>query len=59
MDLAAITRIFRDESGTTAIEYALIGALVCLAAIIAITALGGSVHGLYDQVATDFADAVN
>jgi pilus assembly protein Flp/PilA len=59
MDFAAITRIFRDESGTNAIEYALIGALVSTAAIIAISALGGSVHGLYDQVATDFTDAVD
>jgi pilus assembly protein Flp/PilA len=59
MNLAAITRIFRDESGASAIEYALIGALVSLAAIIAMTAMGSSLRVLFEQVTADFTAAVN
>lgn len=42
---------FREEEGATAIEYALIAALVAVAIIVALEALGTSVGGLYDSVA--------
>lgn len=35
-----IARIFRDESGATAIEYGLIAALISVAAIVAFTSVG-------------------
>ncbi|MCW5772486.1 MAG: Flp family type IVb pilin [Rhodospirillaceae bacterium] len=41
----------RDEKGATAIEYALIAALVAVAIIVALEALGTSLGGLYDSVA--------
>lgn len=41
----------RDESGATAIEYGLIAALVAVAIIVAVEALGTSLGGLYNSVA--------
>lgn len=40
-----------DARGATAIEYALIASLIAVAIIGAVTALGGSVLGLFDEVA--------
>jgi pilus assembly protein Flp/PilA len=37
--MSIITKILRDESGATAIEYGLIAALVSVAAIAALTAM--------------------
>jgi two-component system, NarL family, nitrate/nitrite response regulator NarL len=37
----------RDEEGVTAIEYGLLGALIVIAAIVGMTALGGSLNVLY------------
>ena len=41
-----------DESGATAIEYGLIAALVSVAAIVAMTALGEALQGIFNEVAT-------
>jgi pilus assembly protein Flp/PilA len=40
----------RDEQGATAIEYALIAAVVAVAIIVAVEQLGGSLGLLYDGV---------
>ena len=37
-----------DERGNTAIEYALIAAMVAVAALAGLRILGGGTHGLYD-----------
>jgi pilus assembly protein Flp/PilA len=42
----------RDESGATAIEYGLIAALIAVAIIAAVTAVGGSLVGTFDSVNT-------
>ena len=42
----------RDESGATAIEYGLIAALVSVAAITAMSALGTSLTGIFNEVST-------
>jgi pilus assembly protein Flp/PilA len=42
----------RDESGATAIEYGLIAALVAVAIIISVDALGSSLGALFDGVKT-------
>ncbi|MCH6589915.1 MAG: Flp family type IVb pilin [Proteobacteria bacterium] len=47
-----LTRIIEDQSGATAIEYGLIAALVSVAAIGVLTALGTSLAGVYDLVTT-------
>ena len=46
-----MTRIIRDESGVTSIEYGLIAALVSVAAIVALTALGGALQDIFNFVA--------
>ena len=41
-----------DDSGATAIEYGLIAALVSVAAITALNALGGALIDVFNHVAT-------
>lgn len=48
----------KDEDGITAIEYALIAALIFLAIIGSVAATGTSVQGLYQSVATEVSDAL-
>lgn len=42
-----IARLARSEKGATAVEYGLICALIVLAALAAITAMGGSTKDLW------------
>jgi pilus assembly protein Flp/PilA len=44
--------IARDEQGATAIEYGLIAALIAVAAITAMTNLGTTVSGTFNNVRT-------
>jgi len=46
-----------DESGATAIEYGLIAALVAVAAITALGAMGNSLSNLFNTVASELNDA--
>ncbi|MES2496828.1 MAG: Flp family type IVb pilin [Pseudomonadota bacterium] len=46
------TKLLRDNRGATAIEYGLIAALIAVAAITAMTALG-------DQLSTTFSNVSN
>jgi pilus assembly protein Flp/PilA len=45
-----IRNFLTDESGATAIEYGLIAALVAVAAIVALEALGSSLSGMFTAV---------
>jgi pilus assembly protein Flp/PilA len=47
----------RDEDGATAIEYGLIAALVAVAAITALTALGNSLKGVFNSVSSSLNTA--
>ena len=47
-----------DESGATATEYGLIAALVSVAAISALTAMGNSLKLMFGSVANTLATAV-
>ena len=47
-----------DKCGTTAIEYALIGSLVSIAILVAVTQLGGELAGLFQTVTDTFKTAV-
>jgi pilus assembly protein Flp/PilA len=49
----------RDEEGATAIEYGLIAALVSVAAIGALTAMGGSLREMFDFVSDRLGSAVD
>jgi pilus assembly protein Flp/PilA len=53
-----IRALYRDQSGATALEYGLIAALVSVAAIGALTQLGGSLNGIFTTVSTQM-DAAN
>lgn len=48
----------RDETGVTAIEYALLAALIVMVALEAIALLGGGVDGLWTLISTKVAAAV-
>jgi pilus assembly protein Flp/PilA len=52
-----LTKFVRDESGATAIEYGLIAALVSVAAITALQAMGGSLKTIYNTIATALSGA--
>ncbi len=47
----------RDESGATAIEYGLIAALISVAAIAAMGAMGDSLQTLFNTVAGELNNA--
>jgi len=49
--------LLKDESGATAIEYGLIAALVSVAAISALTAMGSSLDSLFTTVSNTLEDA--
>lgn len=53
-----ICRFTRDASGTTAIEYGLIAALIAVGAIGGMQALGGGVSGSWGSTATKVSDAM-
>lgn len=53
-----IRKLRRDEEGATAIEYGLIAALISVAAIVAMTAIGGSLDTLFTTVSTELDTAV-
>ncbi len=48
----AVRRFLRDQSGATAIEYAMIASGIAVAIASTIVSLGTSVKGLYSSVAT-------
>lgn len=45
-----LNKFARDESGATAIEYGLIAALIAVAIITAVTALGGKLSGTFTTI---------
>ncbi len=54
-----LIRFWNDESGATAIEYGLIAALVSVAAIGALTSLGGNLSTMFGTVSNSMSSAVN
>ena len=50
--------LMKDESGATAIEYGLIAALVSVAAIAALGALGNSLETMFTKVSSELDSAV-
>jgi Flp pilus assembly pilin Flp len=49
---------WRDERGTTAVEYALMGALIAGAIISAVVVLGGKTEDTYTKSSTAIAAAI-
>ncbi len=58
MRIDILKKIRKDESGATAIEYGLIAALVSVAAIGALTAMGGSLNAMFQTVSNELLKAV-
>jgi len=52
---ALINRFKSDESGATAIEYGLIAALIAVAIIAAVRAVGGSLNDTFTTVDTELS----
>ncbi len=50
--------LVRDEQGATAIEYGLIAALIAVAAITAMSALGTTLTGTFNNVSTKMQPGV-
>jgi pilus assembly protein Flp/PilA len=50
-------KLLRDDEGATAIEYGLIAALISVAAITAMTSLGGQLSNTFDAVRAAMAGA--
>ena len=55
--LAKMIGFIKDEDGATAIEYGLIAALVSVAAIGALTAMGGSLSTMFNTVSSSLSSA--
>ena len=53
-----LKKFLRDESGATAIEYGLIAGLVSVAAIGALSAMGGSLDTMFSAVSDQLNAAV-
>ena len=53
-----VARFIKNESGTTAIEYALIGVGISVAILAAVQLVGSNVSALYDTVAGALAGAL-
>ncbi len=53
-----IVRFLREETGATAIEYALIASLIAMAVIGSVMLLGEETAALYDDMATKLAEAM-
>jgi pilus assembly protein Flp/PilA len=57
MDMIVLKRFLKDESGATAIEYALITAGVCLAIITAVNLLGSQLQTTFTTLTSDLQTA--
>jgi len=58
MQTQTLRRFLSDDSGATAIEYGLIAALVSVAAIAALSAMGTSLDAMFSAVSTALDGAV-
>ena len=54
-----LRRLHADQGGATAIEYGLIAALIAVAAIGGMSALGGGAGGMWSNLSTDVQDATS
>ncbi|MEM5273785.1 Flp family type IVb pilin [Cupriavidus taiwanensis] len=50
--LTAIADLVHDDAGVTSIEYALLGMLIAIAIVGAVSAVGDSVKSMYELIAS-------
>lgn len=53
--IAGVRRFLRNEAGVTAIEYALIAALIAVVIIVGATAVGLNINALFTNIAATLA----
>ena len=53
-----LRKLRKDERAVTAIEYGLIVALIGVAALVAMSALGTSLNAMFSTIATELTNAV-
>jgi pilus assembly protein Flp/PilA len=53
-----VKQLLWDEGGVTSIEYALLGSLIAVAIVGAVTSLGTTLGNLYQNVATKLGAAI-
>ncbi len=58
MNVQALRNLLRDESGQDLIEYALVAAIIGLAAVTAMSSLATSVSAAFSAVGTKLSGAV-
>jgi len=54
-----LKKFFSDENGQGMVEYGLIIALVAVAVIVAITALGDNINGIFNKAGSELAGAIS
>jgi len=47
-----LIRLMKNEEGATAIEYGLIASLIAVAIVVALTALGGKLSGVFTSISS-------
>jgi pilus assembly protein Flp/PilA len=57
--LTQFRRLLKDESGTTAIEYGLIAALVSVAIVGTLTAVGGDLKTVFTYIGSQLTNATS
>ena len=55
--MAALRRFWRNEAGTTAIEYELIAFGISVVIVVAVNQIGASVEGLFTNTSTALSTA--
>lgn len=55
--MTLVKKFLRDESGATMVEYAILVALISVAAIVIIAAVGGQVNDAFTEVQECLADS--
>ena len=53
-----LMRILKDDEGVTAIEYGLLAALIGVAIIVTVTAVGGQLNTVFTSVRTSLGGAL-
>ena len=53
--LRLMAKIYKDEGGATSIEYALIAALIAIAAILAMTTIGANLANTFNDLADELS----
>ncbi len=51
--MKTLVKLFRDESGATAIEYGLIAALIAVVVVTALTTVGTNLKSTFNTVSTN------